>query len=162
MSGVNKGHWKRLTTSLVSAFFHWVKKANFRGVSVNGKQWMAEVVESTKWLNPETIRRAKTNARDKANAARWNLEVAVLSFATLIIVMILLFQGVGVEIIAVAAVAGLAMVWFAGWSRGNKLYERFYDEELTQLRQELETTVKEAVEETVDEKVRKALRERQR
>ena len=122
---------------------------------------MAEV-EGTEQVGLEMLRTAAQRARDRASAARWDLDIAVFAFAVLIIVIILLFQGIGIEIIAVAAVAGLAMVWLAGWSRGRKLYERFYDEELTKLGQELRTTVKEAAEETVDEKVRKALRERWR
>ena len=118
--------------------------------------------EGTEQVGLEMLRTAAQRARDRANAARWDLDIAVFAFAVLIIVIILLFQGIGIEIMTVAAVAGLAMVWLAGWSRGRKLYERFYDEELTKLGQELKTTVKGAAEETVDEKVRKALRERWR
>ena len=100
---------------------------------------------------------AERKAKDRANAARWDLDIAVFAFSVLIITMILLSQGVGIEITAIAAVAGLAMVWLAGWDRGRKLYDRFYDEEIRQLRRELKMTVKEATEDAVDEKVRKAL-----
>ena len=100
---------------------------------------------------------AERKAKDRANAARWDLDIAVFAFSVLIIIMILLSQGVGIEITAIAAVAGLAMVWLAGWDRGRKLYDRFYDEEIRQLRRELKMTVKEATEDAVDEKVRKAL-----
>jgi len=100
---------------------------------------------------------AERKAKDRANAARWDLDIAVFAFSVLIITMILLSQGVGIEITAIAAVAGLAMVWLAGWDRGRKLYDRFYDEEISQLRRELKMTVKEATEDAVDEKVRKAL-----
>ncbi len=117
--------------------------------------------EVTEQVSLEMLQTAAQRAGDRAKAARWDLDVAVFAFAVLITVIILLFQGVGIEIIAVAAVAGLAMVWLAGWSRGHKLYASFYDEELAKLEQELKTTVKEAVEETVDEKVRKALCERE-
>lgn len=103
---------------------------------------------------------AEQKARDRANAARWDLDIAVFALAVLIIVMILLSEGVRVEIVGIAAIAGLAMVWLAGWDRGRKIYERFYEEELTQLKQELRLTVREATEETIDEKVRKALLER--
>ena len=117
----------------------------------------AEVIDQ---VGLEKLQTAEQRARDRANAARWDLDIAVFAFAVLIIVMLLMFQGIGIEIIAVAAVAGLAMVWLAGWRRGRKLYERFYDDELTKLRQESKTAVKEAVEETIEEKVQKALRER--
>ena len=81
--------------------------------------------------SPEMERRAAQRARDRANAARWNLDVAVFLFAVLIIVIILLFQGIGIEIVGAVAVFGLAMVWVVGWRQGNQLYERFYDEELS-------------------------------
>ncbi len=42
------------------------------------------------------------------------------------------------------------------------MYERFYEEELASLKQELKITVKKATEDTIDEKVRKALLERPR
>jgi len=103
---------------------------------------------------------AEQKAKDRANTARWDLDIAVFAFSVLIITMILLSQGVRIEITAIAAVAGLAMVWLAGWDRGRKLYDRFYDEEIRQLRRELKATVKEATEDAVDEKVRKALLEK--
>ncbi|MEE8360479.1 MAG: hypothetical protein V3S04_06075, partial [Candidatus Omnitrophota bacterium] len=31
----------------------------------------------------------------------------------------------------------LVMVWLVGWRRGRQLYERFYEEELVKLKQEL-------------------------
>ena len=107
----------------------------------------------------KVLRKARQRTRDRVNAARWDLDIAVFAFAVLIIVMILLFQGVEIEIIAIAAASGLAMVWLAGWSRGRRLYERFYDEELTRLIQELKAADTKVIEEAVDEKVRKALLE---
>ena len=83
----------------------------------------------------------------------------------MIIVIILLFQGVEVEIVSPVAVFGLAMVWLVGWRQGRQLYQRFYDEELFKLKQEAAkkaegTVVKAAIEETIEEEVQKALRER--
>lgn len=100
--------------------------------------------------------RAAQNARDRARTARWDLDVAVFLFAVLIIIIILLFQDIGIEIVAPVAVAGLAMVWVVGWRRGRQLYQRFYDEELSRLRSEVEGKL----EETIEDKVQKALRER--
>jgi len=48
-----------------------------------------------------------------------------------IIVIILSFQGIGIEIVAPIAFFGLAMAWLVGWREGRQLYERFYDEELS-------------------------------
>ncbi len=118
--------------------------------------------EATQQVSPEMERAATQRAKDRANAARWNLDIAVFAFAVLIIVIILLFQGIGVEIVAPVALFGLAMVWLVGWRRGRQLYPRFYDEELSKLKQELKKTVKEAVEETIEERVQRALRERWR
>ncbi|MBA7668863.1 hypothetical protein ES703_76980 [subsurface metagenome] len=124
--------------------------------------------EVTQQDSPETNRAAARRARDRANGARWNLDIAVFLFAVMIIVIILLFQDIGIEVVAPIAIFGLAMVWLVGWRRGRQLYQRFYDEELAKLEQELEQaitetvekTVEKTVEETIEEKVQKALRER--
>jgi len=115
-------------------------------------------------VNPEIERTATQRARDRAGAARWDLNIAIFLFAVLIIVVILLFQDIGVEIVAPVALFGLAMVWLVGWRRGKQLYQRFYDEELFKMEREIEKTVKgtveKTVEETIEERVQKALRER--
>lgn len=130
---VKKGHWYRSIMAIGSAFFHWIKKTDFRGVRTNGKPLMAEVVESTKWLNPETIRRAKKSARYKANAARWNLEIAIFLFAILILVLLLInYTRAGLGLVTFTSVFGLAMVWLVGWRRGRQLYKHYYNEELAQ------------------------------
>jgi len=120
----------------------------------------------TKQVSPEMEQTAAQRAKDRANAARWNLDIAVFSFAILIIVIILLFQGIRIEIVAPVAIFGLAMVWLTGWRQGRQLYPRFYNEELSKLKQELEKavtgTVEKTVEETIDERVQRALRERLR
>jgi len=99
---------------------------------------------------------AAQRARDRANAARWNLDIAVFLFAVVIIVIILSFQGIGLEIVAPVAVFGLAMVWLCGQRQGKQLYERFYNEELLKLEYEQMKTP----EGTVEEIVQKAMRER--
>ena len=121
----------------------------------------AEVTQQT---NPKTAQQAAQRARTRASAARWDLDIAVFLFAVMIIVIILLFQDIGIEVVAPIAIFGLAMVWLVGWRRGRQLYQRFYDEELSNLEQELEKavteTIEKTVEETIEEKVQKALRER--
>ena len=91
---------------------------------------MTGEAEATKWISPGTERKAAQRARDRAQAARWNLDIAIFLFAVLIIVIILLFQGIGTGIVTPVALFGLAMVWLGGWRRGWHLYRRFYDEEL--------------------------------
>ena len=129
---------------------------------------MMEETEVTKPVNPEMERTAMQRAKDKASAARWDLDIAVFLFAVLIIVVILLYQDIGIEIVGPIAIFGLAMVWLVGWRRGRQLYQRFYDEELARMEQESKKTDKEmaketaeeTIEETIEEKVQKALRER--
>ena len=120
-----------------------------------------EVVEQ---ISPEMERTVDQRARDRAGAARWDLDVAIFLFGILAILIILLFQGIGIAIVAPVAVFGLAMVWLVGWRRARQLYPRFLNEEIYRLEQELKrvarTTVTEAMEETIEEKVQRALRER--
>jgi len=118
--------------------------------------------EINKPVSPKMEQAAMQRARYRAKAARWDLDVAVFFFAILIIVVILLFQVTGLEFVAPAAIAGLAMGWLMGWKKGKQLYEHFYDEEISKLEQELRKTVEGAVEETIEEKVQKALRQRWR
>ena len=97
-------------------------------------------------------------AQERAEVVRWNRDIIVsLSlFAVLIIVVILLFQRVVIEIVALVAFFGLAMVWLVRRRWRKQLYQRFYDEELSKLRHTLE----EREGETIEEMIQKALRER--
>jgi len=123
---------------------------------------MTDQAEVAKQVSPEMEQVAIQRARDRAGAARWDLNIAIFLFVILILVIILLSQGIGIEIVAPIAIFGLAMVWLVGWRRGRQLFQRFYDEERLKLERELKKTVKEAVEETIEERVQKALRERWR
>ncbi len=122
---------------------------------------MMDKAEVTKRVSPEMERIAAQRARDRAMAARWDLNTAIFLFAVLILVLILTtYTKAGLEIVAPIAVFGLAMVWLVGRRRGKELYQRFYDEELSKQEYELRKVVKETVEETIEEKVQKALRAR--
>ncbi len=116
---------------------------------------MLAKAEVAKQVSPEMERTAAQRARDRAKAARWDLDVAVFFFAILATVMILSFQGIGVEVMAPAAIFGLAMGWLMGWRKGKQVYQRFYDEELPKLDKELEKTMS-ALEEILKERVQKA------
>ena len=116
---------------------------------------MVSEAEVAKQVSPEMERTAAQRARDRAKAARWDLDVAVFFFAILATVIILLFQGIGVEVMAPAAIFGLAMGWLMGWRKGKQTYARFYDEELSKLEKELEKTMS-ALEEIIKERVREA------
>ena len=114
--------------------------------------------EVTKQVSPEMERTAMQRARDRAHAARWDLDVAVFLFAVLATVIILSLQGIGVEVTGPAAIFGLAMGWLMGWKKGKQVYARFYDEELSRLEKELEKTMS-ALKEIIEERVQKAIRE---
>ena len=119
---------------------------------------MVDKTEVPQQTRGETERMAAQRARERARAARWDLDEAVFLFAILIIVVILLFEGVTIEITAPVALFGLAMVWLVGWRRGKQVYKLFYNEELAKLTRVQEKTI----EETVEERVQRALRERWR
>ena len=58
-------------------------------------------------------------ARDKANVARWSLNIVILLFAILITIIILISQGIGIDVVATLAIFGLATVWLVGWRRSR-------------------------------------------
>ncbi len=121
---------------------------------------MAEA-EVTNEISPGMEKEAAQRASDRARNARWDLNIAIFLFAVLILVIILVtYTKMGIEVVAPIAIFGLAMVWLVGWRRGRQLYQRFYDEELLKLEQEVKKTIKETMEETIEERVQKALRER--
>jgi hypothetical protein len=121
----------------------------------------AEETEQIEQISPGMEEIARQRAADRARAARWDLDIAVFLFAVLTIVIILLFQEIGIEVVAPIAIFGLAMVWLAGWRRGRQLYQRFYGDELARIMREARRNG-EGVEETIEEKIQKALRQRWR
>ena len=120
---------------------------------------MMSEAEIANQVSPAMEQKAEQRARYRAKVARWDIDVAVLFFAILAIVIILLFQEVGIEIVAPAAILGLAMGWLMGWRKGKQAYEHFYDEELSKLKEELERAI-DTLGEMIEEAVQKGLRER--
>lgn len=118
---------------IVIALFRWIKQLNFRGVGTDDKPLMVEEVEAVKWISLGTKRKANQKAKDKANAAKWNLESAIFLFAVLFLVIILTtYTKAGITLVTLTAILGLTAVWVVGWRRSRQLYRRFYHEELTQ------------------------------
>jgi archaellum biogenesis protein FlaJ (TadC family) len=105
---------------------------------------------------------AAQQAKYRANVARWSIEIAIFLFALLIILIILLSEGIGIEIVAPIAIFGLAMVWFVGRRQGKQLYKRFYHEEMRKLRLELKGIAGETLEDELEEQVREALARRRK
>ena len=94
-----------------------------------------EEAKDSKQLSPVIERLASQRAKDKANIAKWGLNVVILLFAILITIIVLTSQGIGINVVAPVAIFGLAVVWLMGWRRGRQLYQRFYFEELSSLQQ---------------------------
>lgn len=89
--------------------------------------------KDTKQLSSVIERLATQKARDKANIAKWGLNVAIFLFAILITIIVLTSQGIGINVVAPVAILGLAVVWLMGSRRWSQLYQQFYAEELTSL-----------------------------
>ena len=121
---------------------------------------MMSEAEITDLVSLEIKRIATQRAKIRAKAAMWDLDVALFFFAILLTIIILLFQGVKLVIVAPAAIAGLAMGWLMGWRKGKQLYGSFYGEELSKLEKEFAEQEKKMVQ-AIEEKVQKALRDRQ-
>ena len=94
-----------------------------------------EEAKDSKQLSPVIERLASQRAKDKANIAKWGLNVVILLFAILITIIVLTSQGIGINVVAPVAIFGLAVVWLMGWRQGRQLYQRFYSEELSSLQQ---------------------------
>ncbi|MBI4284023.1 MAG: response regulator transcription factor [Chloroflexi bacterium] len=101
--------------------------------------------ENTRQLNAKIEYLAMQVASNRANVAKWDVNLLIFLFAILATIIILTAQGVGLAIVAPLAVFGLAMGWLVGWRQGRRLYQRFYDEELSNLQEkpaaEVATTV---------------------
>ncbi|MBI2328787.1 MAG: response regulator transcription factor [Chloroflexi bacterium] len=91
--------------------------------------------ETMKQVSPGIERLAIQRARGRANVAKWDLNVAIFSYAILSIIIILVSQGVGLNVVATLAVCGLIAVWVIGRRQGKRLYQRFYSEEVSDLQQ---------------------------
>ncbi|MFC2067211.1 DnaJ domain-containing protein [Chloroflexota bacterium] len=98
---------------------------------------MTEEELSFKWIPPRYEQLARMSAIRRANAVRWDLDVAIFLFAILIIIIILLFQGISTWPVAVTAIFGLSMTWLVGWRRARQAYGPFYTEEVAKYTRDL-------------------------
>ena len=106
--------------------------------------------EATKLDIKEIERTAAQQAKDKANTEAWNFDIAIFLFAILIINIILMFEGIRMEVSASVAVFGLGMGWIVGWRQRRRLYKDYYDEVLAKSGVVLEEPEEETVEELAD------------
>jgi len=92
--------------------------------------------ENSVQITSEMKQIAEIRARARSSAAKWDIDVAAFFFATSMLVLILVFQGVAVQIVSASAVAGLSMGWLIGQRKGLQQYKLFYEEELLKLERE--------------------------
>lgn len=86
-------------------------------------------------LTREEIKRlAAKRARLRAKTVGWDFTMAIAAYAILTAVIILRFEGFGTEFVAPIAILGLAMILFIHKRRGEQLFERYYGEELLELK----------------------------
>ncbi len=88
-------------------------------------------IVSEAWAAPH----AAELARERARIAILDLNITVFLFTILISTVLLLYQGVGFEIVASMALSGLAICVLTRWRRGRQLYRRVYAGELSRLEQ---------------------------
>ena len=79
---------------------------------------------------------AVRRAREKANAAKWGVNTAVFSYATLVAIIILVSRGIDFNIVASLATIGLVTIWVMGRRQGNHLFQTFFASEMSSLQQE--------------------------
>ena len=116
--------------------------------------------EAAEHASPEVTQKAARRARDRANAARWDINVATALFAVLIVVIILVSQGTRIEIAAPVAVLGLGVAWLMGWRKGERLYHELYREELSRASHEARSATEGRSQQSVIvDAVQQALRE---
>jgi len=94
---------------------------------------MSSEVEAPKSDSGIMERLASERARERIRSARWDQFALVFAYATLVAVLVLSTRGVKLEVVAIVAIFGLALLWFTGWIRGRRQFSRFYEDELNQL-----------------------------
>ena len=109
----------------------------------------------TEQVKNEIEKQAAQRAIIRAKAGRWDLNIGVFLVLVMIAVAILLFQGIGIEIVTPFAIIMLACVWVVGWRRQRKLYGGYYEEELAKSTREssLKTNKKDAIQIIIEETV---------
>ncbi len=94
---------------------------------------------------------AKRNAMQRAQSAKWDIDVAAFYFTILILVIILVYYDTEIWIVAPSAVIGLVFGWLIGWIKGKRKFRLFYDEELLKVELELRNVANRAGNVTPDE-----------
>ncbi len=105
------------------------------GRSMNERREMSSGAEAIKLAREKAEQLAAEKARLRARAVWGDFSIAIGSYSILTAVILLRFQGFGVEVVAPVAILGLAIIFFRGSRRGKRLYKLYYEEELHQLQE---------------------------
>ena len=81
-------------------------------------------------------------ARNKADVARWGVNLVIFLFALMIVIIILNGQGVSIDYIALTAISGLSLAWVVSWRKGKRLFRNYYAQELLDLQERSTSEVK--------------------
>lgn len=96
----------------------------------NTKQSQQET-NSSDFSSMSVQRLLRQRARDRAAPLKWDIYSVILSYSTLVAVILMSLKDVNVLITVLVAVLGLGSVLFSSWLRIRKLQDRFYQEEIS-------------------------------
>lgn len=94
---------------------------------------MTEKAHSTKWITPETERRLRRRARQRAGIVRWDIGVAAFRYgapAIAFVVIMLLFLRIGAGMVVAVSTLSLTVVSLIGRWWGRRACRYFYNEEM--------------------------------
>ena len=97
----------------------------------NTKQAEQQEINKSDSGNMSVQRLLRQRARDRAAPLKWDIYSVILSYSTLVAVIIMSLKDVNVLITVLVAVFGLGSVLFSSWLRIKKLQDRFYQEEIS-------------------------------
>ena len=97
----------------------------------NNKPAEQQEANSSDSSNMTIQRLLRQRARERAAPLKWDIYHVILSYSTLVAVIIMSLEDVNVLITVLVAVLGLGSVLLSSWLRIKKLQDRFYQEEIS-------------------------------
>lgn len=97
----------------------------------NTRQAEQQETNSSDSSSMSVQRLLRQRARDRAAPLKWDIYSVILSYSTLVAVILMSLKDVNVLITVLVAVLGLGSVLFSSWLRIRKLQDRFYQEEIS-------------------------------
>ena len=97
----------------------------------NNKPAEQQKANSSDSSNMTIQRLLRQRARERAASLKWDIYHVILSYSTLVAVIIMSLEDVNILITVLVAVLGLGSVLLSSWLRIKKLQDRFYQEEIS-------------------------------